>query len=279
MQQCITMDGSATLVQPSQRTTTQDKLWPAGCEGNAASRFLPFKDALLHARSLKLKGKNEWCAWTTSGNRPPNVPSNPGATYKHEGWQGYGHWLSTGNLVGGKLDFLPFKKALLQARSLKLKGQTEWKDWAKTGVRPANMPSRPDQFYQHDGWQGYGHWLGTGNDSGGQRLEFMPFKKALVYARCLKLKSVKEWAAWRKSGARPDNVPSNPHKTYRHVGWQGYGHWQHAKYGTVPAVQEGVSAVQEGAALCTLPQAEKPRRMERLGQDWCPACQYALLSR
>ena len=25
------------------------------------------------------------------------------------------------------------------------------------------MPSNPDKPYKHDGWQGYGHWLGTGN--------------------------------------------------------------------------------------------------------------------
>ena len=46
--------------------------------------------------------------------------------------------------------FLPFKKALY-ARSLKLKGLKEWQDWAKTGVRPANIPTNPDRTYKHDG--------------------------------------------------------------------------------------------------------------------------------
>jgi hypothetical protein len=57
--------------------------------------------------------------------------------------------------------FLPFKKALLYARSLKLKTEKAWRAWRMTGARPANVPSGPDQVYKHDGWQGYGHWLGT----------------------------------------------------------------------------------------------------------------------
>ena len=98
-----------------------------------------------------------------SDARDANMPSHPNKIYKHEGWQGYGHWLGTGNLAGRKLAFLPFKKALVYARFLKLKSHKEWQDWAKTGVRPANMPSNPHKMFKHDGWQGYGHWLGTGN--------------------------------------------------------------------------------------------------------------------
>ena len=124
-------------------------------------QFLPFKKALLHARSLNLKTVQEWQAWCKSGTRPANMPSHPNATCKHEGWQGCGHWLGTGNQVGGKLDFLPFKEALLHARSLKLKGKNAWRAWCKSGARPANIPAGPDQVYKHEGWQGWGHWLGT----------------------------------------------------------------------------------------------------------------------
>ena len=91
------------------------------------------------------------------------MPSAPHTTYKHDGWQGYGHWLGTGNVAAKDKQFLPFKKALQHARSLKLQRSNEWKDWAKTGARPANMPSSPDKTYKHDGWQSYGHWLGTCN--------------------------------------------------------------------------------------------------------------------
>ena len=101
--------------------------------------FLPFKMALLYARALNLVGKKDWQAWSKSGARPANMPSNPHATYTHDGWQGYGHWLGTGNAASKDKQFLPFKKALLYARSLNLKGAKEWREW-RTGARPANIP-------------------------------------------------------------------------------------------------------------------------------------------
>ena len=82
-------------------------------------------------------------------------------------------------------------RTLPQAESEK-----EWKAWCKSGARPANMPSTPDTTYKHDGWQGYGHWLGTGTVAHKDQ-QFLPFKKALLYARSLKLKSAKGWEAWR----------------------------------------------------------------------------------
>ena len=45
------------------------------------------------------------------------------------------------------------------------------------------------------------------------------------YVRALQLGSWTKWRIWRTSEARPANIPSNPHRTYEHDGWQGYGHW------------------------------------------------------
>ena len=63
--------------------------------------------------------------------------------------------------------FLLFSEALPLAWSLGLASRTEWQAWSKEGMRPANVPSNPNRAYKHDGWQGWGHWLGTGNISGG----------------------------------------------------------------------------------------------------------------
>ena len=195
-----------------------------GAVASKGQQFLPFKKALLYAQSLRLKTQIEWREWSKSDTRPSEIPSNPNATYKHEGWKGFGHWLGTGTVAPKDQQFLPFKKALLYARSLKLKGAKEWHAWSKNRARPANMPSRPDQVYKHGGWQGYGHWLGTGTAAPKDH-QFLPFKKALLCARSLKLKSQKEWHAWSKNGARPANIPSHPQATYRHEGWRGYAHW------------------------------------------------------
>ena len=90
--------------------------------------------------------------------------------YKDEGWQGYDHWLGTGNVHKGakRSHFLPFLEAVAYAQSLNLKGLRDWKKWCtNSGSRPANIPSNPDKAYKYKGWQGYGHWLGSGNVHGG----------------------------------------------------------------------------------------------------------------
>ena len=190
---------------------------------SAKPTFLPFKTALPCARSLKLTNKTAWEAFSKSGARPANVPSCPNKVYKHNAWQGWGHWLGTGN-VGVSKDHkcMPFKIALLHARSLKLKNMREWAQWCKSKARPGNMPSAPNATHEHDGWQGCGHWLGTGNL---RTKEFLPFKEALLHARTLKLMTHTEWMQWCKSGARLPNMPSHPETSYKHDGWQGYGHW------------------------------------------------------
>ena len=51
------------------------------------------------------------------------------------------------------------------------------------------------------------------------------FEEARVIARKLKLRSLKEWEEWRKSGLRPPGMPSAPDKTYRGDGWVSWPDW------------------------------------------------------
>ena len=138
--------------------------------GNQHSKeFLPFEEALAVAQSLGLANRFGWHQWCKEGTCPSNVPSTPQRTYKDGGWQGWGHWLGTGNTQCGTEQFLPFGEALTLARSLGLASNEEWQQWGKEGFRPLNVPSRPEQVYNDGRWQGWGHWLGTGNQHGGQR--------------------------------------------------------------------------------------------------------------
>ena len=123
------------------------------------SKFLPFDEALAMAQSLQLANRREWLAWCKNGMRPPNVPADPLKAYTHGGWQGWGHWLGTGNVKGGTKQFLPFGEAVAGARSLGLSSSTARRAWCNTGARPENMPTNPDIAYKHDGWRGYRHWL------------------------------------------------------------------------------------------------------------------------
>ena len=147
--------------------------------------------------------------------------------------------------------FLPFTEAAAVARALQLASAKEWTVWSKSGARPGNVPSHPDRAYKRDGWAGWPHWLGLGLGAGlgtpsdsvkqaraqpaardasprgrrGGAATFLPFTEAMAFARALTLSSKTEWELWRKSGARPSSIPSNPPIFYKHHGWQGWGHW------------------------------------------------------
>ena len=51
---------------------------------------------------------------------------------------------------------------------------------------------------------------------------FRTFEDARTYVRTLGLKSEKEWREWKKSGARPHDIPSSPDMTYASSGWLSY---------------------------------------------------------
>jgi len=229
------------------------------------SKFSPFAEALAFARSLGLASEKEWRAWSKERTRPPNVPAAPNTVYKDGGWQGWGHWLGTTN-TNNTAPPLPFEGALVVVRSLGLASVKEWRQWCKEGRRPPNVPSHPDATYKDGGWQGWGHWLGTGTQSSkAKRAQFLPFDEALRVARCLRLNCEKEWRLWCKSGARPANVPTNPDKVYVNDGWWGWEHWlYHANLDTNTAPAAATAATkrtaQAGAATSGKSRGKRQRR-------------------
>ena len=135
--------------------------WAPAHVGSKDQQFLPFKKALLYARSLKLKARQSGRRGARAEHGLPTSPPprrNLQARRVARVWALAGHWHSCTK----DQQFLPFKKALLHARSLKLKTGRAWSAWCKSGARPGNVPSHPDQIYALDGWQGVRHWLGTG---------------------------------------------------------------------------------------------------------------------
>ncbi|WP_271255099.1 helicase-related protein [Pseudanabaena sp. Chao 1811] len=76
----------------------------------------------------------------------------------------------------------------------------------------------------NSGWSGWGDWLGTGIIAVVDR-SFLPFEEARKFVHKLQLKNNQEWTTWRKSEARPDNIPSAPEKVYKDTGWESLGDW------------------------------------------------------
>ena len=182
--------------------------------------YLSFEEAREFVRSLNLKNAQYWKEWSKSGGRPLNIPSSPNKVYKNLGWKGWGDFLGTGNYR--TMDFLPFEEARKYVWNLKLKSQVDWGEFCKSGMKPKNIPFRPNVFYKNKGWVSFGDFFGTGYVAS-QNREYLPFEEARQFAHSLNLKTQKEWDKWTKSGMKPFNIPATPSSTYKDKGWIGMG--------------------------------------------------------
>ena len=54
-----------------------------------------------------------------------------------------------------------FKQARAFVRGLKLKSTRNWDDYVRSGMKPDNIPSAPQEVYANDGWAGWSDWLGV----------------------------------------------------------------------------------------------------------------------
>jgi formylglycine-generating enzyme required for sulfatase activity len=131
--------------------------------GRVANRFRQFRsfnEARAFARRLRLKSEAEWRAYCKSGKKPANIPASPMHTYADDGWVGMGDWLGTGTIASYLRKYRSFEEARAFARNLGLRSQNEWKDYCRSGEKPDDIPSKPDNSYADAGWAGMGDWLG-----------------------------------------------------------------------------------------------------------------------
>ena len=152
------------------------------------------------------------------------MPANPARVYNNKGWIGLGDWFGTGAVANRLRKYRSFKEARKFARSLKLKSQNEWSEFAKSGKLPNDIPASPSGVYKNKGWIGDGDWLGTGNIAPANR-SYKSFTKARKFVRSLKLKTHKEWVEYGRAGKLPEDVPRKPERVYKERGWNGIRDW------------------------------------------------------
>jgi 3-mercaptopyruvate sulfurtransferase SseA len=184
-------------------------------------RWRPFEEARTFVRSLGLKSQVEWQAYYKSGGKPDDIPTAPDRIYADD-WVNLADWLGNGKRTG---DWRPFEEALTFVRSLGLKSQVEWQAYYKSGEKPDDIPAFPQKSYADD-WVNLADWLGNGKRTG----DWRPFEEARTFVHNLGLKSAKEWAAYGKSGNRPDDIPAAPQRSYADdwvnlADWLGNGKW------------------------------------------------------
>jgi hypothetical protein len=54
---------------------------------------------------------------------------------------------------------------------------------------------------------------------------FRDFESARKFVHKQKIKTQREWQEWSKSTKRPDDIPSNPQRTYKNDGWINWTDW------------------------------------------------------
>jgi hypothetical protein len=178
---------------------------------DALPGYLPFNQAKLYVHRLGFQRKAEWIEWSHSSKRPAFIPLTPNSTYKNSGWIDWHDWVG--------FSFLPFEKARAYMRKLGLKNRNEYWEWLRSGKRPKSIPGCPEDVYKHTGWKDLGDWLGTGN-TGQQKKKRLPYQQAKAYVQAIGIKTQHEYFNWRKSGERPETIPSAPDKTYfEFEGW------------------------------------------------------------
>ena len=180
----------------------------------------PFEEAREFVRALELNGQDGWNDYkagrlTNLPAKPLDIPSTPNEVYENSGWDGFGDWTGTENRR--KSGFLKFEEARKFVRELKLSSVREWNEYC-AGKRndlppkPLAIPSNADDVYAE--WDSWPDWLGyKPHRDKRKKAQFLSYTDARKFVRKLNLKSQIEYNAWHKK-SRPDNIPSNPNRTY-----------------------------------------------------------------
>ena len=182
-------------------------------------KFRSFEEARKFVRSLGLKTYEEWSAFTKTSKTPDDIPLNLYQTYGKE-WKGIGDFLGTGKIANRDRVFRPLKEAKKRVKEHGFKSQKEYRDWWKKN-RPNDLPSNAPREYKNKGWASWGDFLGTRFVATGLR-QFKSFDEAKKIVRKLGLKNLAEYREWWKR-IRPNDLPSNPPRTYKNKGWASWG--------------------------------------------------------
>jgi hypothetical protein len=120
----------------------------------------------------------------------------------------------------------PFHLARAFVHTLGLKGERNWRVYAKSGQKPVDIPSHPETAYPKE-WNGWGDWLGTGRMARRQK-RYLSFPEARQYVHTLKIASSHAsryvWEKYWKTHKRPANIPCHPDRVYRRE-WSGWPDW------------------------------------------------------
>jgi superfamily II DNA or RNA helicase len=114
-----------------------------------------------------------------------------------------------------KLSWRPFEEAREFVRNMKLTNQ---ENWFNTVNLPSDIPRSPQIVYKAT-WKNWPDWLGY-DTKGGRNKKFIDFSQAQQIAISNSISSLNDWITFKKKN-KLNNIPTNPHKTYKQS-WKNY---------------------------------------------------------
>ncbi len=230
--------------------TPQLDLWDTELE----SPWEDFKVAKEYARSLQLKGPDDWKEFVSTGEAgDARIPGNPDIVYRNHGWKGWNDWLgisepeetgkpSLSELFTGKekdslwsnderSKWLNFLEARQIVRDYGFEYEEEWDLFVRgkfpgRDPLPDNIPSNPDQVYRFLGWKGWKDWLIHPE----MQIDYTGFYRARDFVRSNRIPDMESWRSFlqNESGLIEEYhmiLPARPHLEYRDDGWQSWEDW------------------------------------------------------
>jgi hypothetical protein len=123
-------------------------------------KYLSYVEAKKIVSGLNLESSNQWREYCKRKDRPSNIPSNPNATYKNNGWIDWSDWLGTTNVSVNKMIYRDFKEVKKYAQSIGVKTQKEWMNHCKSSQKPFDIPTAVHNVYSDKGWVSWPDFLG-----------------------------------------------------------------------------------------------------------------------
>ena len=207
-------------------------------------KYWSYEDASKFAKSLEITLKDDWRKYCNGEmphlpKLPSDIPSSPDKTYKRKEygnkWQGWRHFL--GNVKKSNWDktnnWRSYDGSKKFAQNLNLKTAKEWAkycngEFSDLPIKPEDIPRNPDQVYKE--WVSWPSFLGSEISKFNCQRDFWSFEVAREFVHKLKLKNQKEWQAYCAGNfthlpKKPLELPSNPAKKYKNLGWINLKSW------------------------------------------------------
>jgi len=185
-------------------------------------KYRSFEDSRKFVRSLGLESQAYWYRFSKSDKMPRDIPVGVHNYYKNKGWKNWADFLGTKTIATQQRKYRSFVEAKKFIISLGLKNQSDWKKYCNSKKLPADIPGSPWRIYKKE-WKGFGDWLGTERIATFER-KYRSFEDARKFVHSLKLRSMKEWQEFCKSGKKPNDMPTMAPRTYKKE-WKGNGDW------------------------------------------------------